>query len=380
MAARDQDDISPPPIKRRKMSNSSPPSKTSSGVQRDELRIYSWNVNGIDPLVQRPITSFFEPRGNVRGSSGSTVSTGLRDVLRRYSWPTLLFLQEVKIAPGDESAMKAVERAIQPSADEPEEAPSYKAFFCLPKDKYNARGFGRKYGVCNIIRQDFFDAHVERVREVDWDLEGRFLVCETKPFQSLPKLAIINLYAVNGTDAPYKDPDTGKPFGTRHDRKLRVHRLLQAECQALSSRGFQIVLAGDFNIARAPIDGHPNLRMYPKQHCVNRADFEARFFRRGTRLGGGSEGAEKRDTVEGDGGEVDEGLGMIDSFRHLHGDKAGYTYHPRGKSFGTSCDRVDMILTSSSLRDHLAEAGIHETPADRATSDHVPLYISLLSH
>lgn len=378
MAAR-RDDISPPPVKRRRVSsgsNSGPSKTATSDVQRERLSIYSWNVNGIDPLVQRPITSFFKPAGSAHNSSRPPTPTRLRDVLRRYSWPSMLLLQEVKIAPEDASTKRAVEVAIQPGVDEPPDAPSYKAFFSLPKDKYNARGFGRKvYGVCSVIRQDFFDAHVERVREVDWDLEGRFLVCETKSIQSLPKLAIYNLYAVNGTDAPYKDPDSGRPFGTRHDRKLRVHKLLQAECQALMSRGFQIVLAGDFNVARAPIDGHPNLRTSPKQHCINRADFDARFFHRGTALGDDSEKAEK-------GGEVedDEGLGMVDSFRHLHGDKAGYTYYPRGRGFGTSCDRVDMILTSASLKDRIAEAGIHETADDRGTSDHVPLYIHLLSY
>lgn len=370
MAAK-REDISPPPIKRMRMSgNESAVTNATSSVQRDRLSIYSWYVNGIDSLVQRPITSFFKPAGSVHVSSRSPPPIGLRDVLRRYSWPSMLFLQEVKIAPDDASTKRVVEMAIQPGADEPSDAPSYKAFFSLPKDKYNARGFGRKvYGVCSIVQQDFCDAYVEKVREVDWDLEGRFLVCETRPMQSVPKLAIFNLYAVNGTDAPYKDPDTGKPFGTRHGRKLRVHKLLQAECKALLSRGFQIVLAGDFNVARASNDGHPNLRTSPKQHCVNRADFEARFFHRGD----GSEKPEKGEC------EDDEGLGLVDSFRHLHGDKAGYTYYPRGKEFGKSCDRVDMILTSASLKHRIAQAGIHETAADRGTSDHVPLYIHLRS-
>lgn len=369
-------DISPPRIKRRRVSRESPVAETATDAKPDELTIYSWNVNGIGPLVQRPITSFFEPSSSAGGSKGSTFSTGLRDTLRRYSWPTMLFLQEVKIAPEDASTLRAVERAVLPSADDPPESPSYKAFFCLPRDKHNARGFGRKvYGVCSIIREAFFNAHVERVREVDWDLEGRFLVCETRSVGLLPPLAIFNLYAVNGTDAPHKDSRTGEPSGTRHDRKLQVHKLLQAECQSLLSRGFQIVLAGDFNIARAAIDGHPNLRTFPKQHCVNRADFETRFFDCSTTLGDDSVNAERDGAGEGE-----SRLAMVDSFRHLHGRKAGYTYHPRGKAFGASCDRVDMILTSVSLKDRLAQAGIHETPADRGPSDHVPLYITLLLH
>lgn len=373
-----REEISPPPIKRRRLSNKGPADEESTNAERSHLTIYSWNVNGIDPLVQRPITTFFSPASSARGTKGSTTSTGLRDTLRRYSWPTMFFLQEVKIPPDDTSTMRAVERAIQPSVDESPRSPSYKAFFCLPRDEHNARGFGHKvYGVCSIIRQDFVDTHVERMREVEWDLEGRFLVCETKPVGTMPKLAIFNLYAVNGTDAHYKSPSTGKPFGTRHDRKLQVHRLLQAECQTLLSRGFQIVLAGDFNIARTTLDGHPNLRTFPRQHCINRADFEARFFDGDTTLADDSLGAEGHG-----GGEGEKGLRMIDSFRHVHGDKVGYTYYPRGKEFGTSCDRVDMILVSNSLMERLTQAGIHETPADRgpSPSDHVPLYITLLAH
>jgi hypothetical protein len=52
------------------------------------------------------------------------------------------------------------------------------------------------YGVCTIIREDFYEAYVERVRPVDWDAEGRFLVCETKAVDRQPKLAFINIYAV----------------------------------------------------------------------------------------------------------------------------------------------------------------------------------------
>lgn len=47
-----------------------------------------------------------------------------------------------------------------------------------------------------MVRTDFYDAVVERVREVEWDVEGRFLICETRAFGSFPKLAIVNVYAV----------------------------------------------------------------------------------------------------------------------------------------------------------------------------------------
>lgn len=171
---------------------------------------------------------------------------------------------------------------------------------------------------------------------------------------------------VNGTDLPYKN-ETGQIDGTRHDRKLRVHSLLQAECRALESEGKRVILAGDMNIARTPQDGHPSLRTLPKQHCLNRADFERRFFHVS-----GSQMAATR--LLEDEKETGHGLDMIDTFRDLHKTRAGYTYYPRGKPFGSSCDRVDMILASRTLLEQLAAAGMHATPLDRGSSDHVPLY------
>lgn len=117
------------------------------------------------------------------------------------------------------------------------------------------------------------------------------------------------------------------------------------------------------NIARSRIDGHPNLRTFPKQHCINRADFETKFL------------SSSEDKQSGEISESSEaGLGMIDSFRYLHPDKKSYTFYPRTRVFGESCDRVDMILLSKSLESHLKEAGMHESAADRGPSDHIPLF------
>jgi exonuclease III len=224
------------------------------------------------------------------------------------------------------------------------------------------------YGVCSIVRQDFADKYVERMRTVDWDAEGRFSVIETKANFDLPKLAIFNVYMVNGTENAYKDPTTGAVTGTRHTRKLAVHRLLQAEVRKLESDGFRVIIAGDINIAVAKIDGHPNLRVTPHQHVLNRQDFTRHF------LGN----ADTNELDSGDGTAAGEtpsvGLDMADTFRSLHPDKKGYSYYPRGRSFGESCDRVDMILCSRSLEARCTEAGMLATAADRGTSDHVPIY------
>ncbi|GIZ46826.1 hypothetical protein CKM354_000993500 [Cercospora kikuchii] len=352
--------ISPPPLKRRKLANYAPASDitppTPLAPDGTQLRVFSWNVNGIASFLQPSITSFFSPTRTASPEAERPVQSSLRDVLRNYDWPTVLQLQEVKISPDDQASQRAVQSAVARKPDEGADRPSYRAFFCLPRDKYNARGFGRKvYGVCSIVREDFVAEFGVEVRGVEWDLEGRFLVCETQVRPGVPKLAIFNCYLVNGTEAPYKDSKSGVIAGTRHDRKLRVHELLQAECRKLESNNVAVILAGDMNVARSRLDGHPNLRTHPLQHCTNRADFETRFLQN----------------------SGPDSLHMIDSFRYLHPLQAGYTYYPRHTEFGRSCDRVDLIMLSRSLKPHLISAGIMATPADRGPSDHVPLYAEL---
>lgn len=347
--------ISPPPLKRRRVGNDArqiaTTSEKSGQLPNNELRIFSWNINGIQPFIQKPITSFFRKKSPSSSNSSKTKvaaddkpTASLRDFLRRHHWPTVLFLQEVKINPDDEATKSAVQRAVRSSK---EAEPDYTAHFCLPSDPHNARGFGRKvYGVCTIVRKDFAEQHQARIRTVDWDLEGRIQIVETED----PKLSIWNIYAVNGTENAYKDSKTGEVTGTRHDRKLAVHKHILDEAKTLETQGYGLILAGDMNIARNHLDGHPNLRTFPEQHVRNRMDFNKKFF------------------------EGDNGLKAVDTFRHVHGDKRGYTFYPRGRPFGSSCDRVDLIICSGSLRESILDAGVLATPAERGPSDHVPLY------
>ena len=257
----------------------------------------------------------------------------------------------MKIAPSDTLTQRAVSASVRAPSSTNE--PDYDSFFSLPTDKHNARGFGRKvYGVCSIVRRDFLEATRARVRTVDWDQEGRIQIIETAATEDgrWPKLSLWNVYAVNGTENPYKDSETGKVVGTRHDRKRQVHRLMLEECQRLEKEGFAVVLAGDMNIARARIDGFPNLRTRPETHVRNREDFDGKFF------------------------EDEAGLKAVDTFRLLHPEEKRYTYFPRGGPFGYSCDRVDLIMCSKSLSGNVVEAGMLDTPAERGPSDHVPLF------
>lgn len=356
-------------------------------------------------------------------------------------------LQEVKIAPDDKATQQALKHAVNPQEtaegsdheDKPDSerhdgGPRYEAHFSLPRDSHNARGpggKGRVYGVCTIIRQDLVDKGAS-VKRVGWDLEGRVSVIEiptsatsTAAREPPPKgplgredehenlssppaaatastqehppettlgmdnafeksLVVFNVYAVNGTDFPYRSPTTGTIISDRHAFKRRFHALLAHETGKYEQDGCDVIIAGDINISRGPLDSYPKQRM-GGEHVANRRDFEEKFMERpnsgdiGNERGGG-------------------GLGMIDTFRHIHAEEKKYTYHPLGRRWGEGMDRVDLILCSKSMvagGDNragegegrhlgksnagwwLVDADILDTEAERGASDHVPLYVDV---
>lgn len=220
----------------------------------------------------------------------------------------------------------------------------YDAHFCLPRDRYNATGFGGKvYGVCALTRQDI--AQDINIKTVEWDLEGRVQIVE------LPSsgLILFNIYAVNGTTNKHRDPNTGKVIGTRHDRKKAFHSLLASEARAYEQKGWHVVIAGDINISRTTIDSFPQLRM-GADHVANRADFEEKFIK---------------------------GLGMLDTFRMLHGEERKFSYRPRNKPWGAGGDRVDMILATKALKGAVKDADVLDSEVERGPSDHVPLTLKV---
>ena len=442
-------------------------SAESGALTLGALRIFSWNVNGVAPFVQayqqKSIKVLFKPspaagKSRRRGDSDDDVTTDsdkdegvdepsrmedpekeaktlLRVALRRYHWPHILFLQEVKIKAGDTKTMAAVKAAVNDargsgysarkdtsekhqidstfmSTQERDRTPPqdggpvYDVHFSLPTDPRNVKGFGGKmYGVAAIIRQDFARRYVRSIREVPWDQEGRIQIVETgevsfpmamssatsvpaqrlweshtgiAPEQTAPedgaRLAIVNIYAVNGTDNPYYDAQTGVKVGTRHDRKQALHTELLQESHALQRRGFQVIIAGDLNVARNELDGYPNLRTSPHQHVLNRLDFNTKFFTNQVitetlpRAMYSKEGPLHQT-------ESINGFDGIDTFRHTHGSERRYSYYPRNQPWGSSCDRVDLIIASRSLADSVIAAGICDNPRDRGPSDHCPIWV-----
>jgi exonuclease III len=274
----------------------------------------------------------------------------------------MLFLQEVKIASQDAKTQDAVKAAV--NARTPSElntrdvkGPLYEAHFTLPNDAYNARGLrgSRKiYGVCSILRQDLRSKYDIHVRTVQWDREGRVSVVEVRSRGGAAKLAVFNIYAVNGTDVAYRDSATGAVRGTRHDRKRDFHRLLMQECKDLEKEGWDILLGGDINVAPDARDGFPKLRTFPQQHVLSRADFHEKF------LGG-----------------KDEGLKGVDVWREMHGDERRYTYFSRGREWGVGCDRVDYFVAGKGVWEKgcVRACGIMDSEAERGSSDHVPIWV-----
>jgi len=233
--------------------------------------------------------------------------------------------------------------------------PGYKTYYCLPRDKYNAKGLqsnGKIYGVATFIRTDLLSSHAGTVtRSVLWDLEGRVLITELPSV----KLCVVNGYWVNGTSNAYRSPQTGDVIGTRHDRKREFHALMMEECLAYEARGWKVCMIGDMNVARGPLDGVPGIRL-GSEHVRNREDFNRRFF------GGEGKGAFKG----------------VDVWRHLYRQRRGYTYYGRGVEWGSSCDRVDLCIVSRACVEDegpVVGMGILETKEERGHSDHVPLWV-----
>jgi exonuclease III len=75
----------------------------------------------------------------------------------------------------------------------------------------------------------------------------------------------------------------------------------------------------------------------------------------------------------------------VDTWRFLHGNKRGYTYHGEPASeWGQSCDRVDLgvvsgihVQAAEDEKGVLIGAQIFESVEEREGSDHVPISVIL---
>lgn len=277
------------------------------------MTLFSWNIENL-PRFLAPAPG----------------TPSLAQIVDAWGAPEIVCLQEARIRPRDSELVRAMERAL----------PGYACHHSLADDPRNVtyRG-GRAYGVVTYISRKVGRA---RGRTLPWDREGRVVVVEL----AKKKLAIVNVYAVNGTSKPYFDHELGRVHGDRHAFKRRVNRAIADEARALAARGFRLVLVGDWNISRAAIDTHPRLRT-EEPHARARRELND---------------------------EIIPALDVVDAFRALHPTAKKYTWfnqHARR----LDAARVDYALVSRTLT--VTAADIDETRAHRFGSDHAPLWISI---
>ncbi len=294
---------------------------------RKTLKIVSWNCDGIKPYISAPEAGSLDRFVGKKGVDGDGGKLTRKDsflgaFLSRHS-PDVLCLQEVKVKSSERASVLA--RIKRDCKD------TYDAFFCLPLSEFGPA----KFGVLTLVKRGL---EVSKARTVDWDFEGRIHILEFED------LVLLNVYALNGSNYPYKDPKTGKMEGTRNERKRAFQVLLAQECQNMSK---PVVLLGDLNISRYPIDCFPRLRI-EHPHDIARAHFNELF------------------------------ADYIDAIRHVHGEEAKkFSWFQRSVPQGTDAARVDLILLSEGLRQRLQNADILDDPGERGNSDHAPMFLYL---
>ena len=333
----------------------------SAGAERSPnsetpVRILCWNVDTPVPFLQLPKSKLRSAASTSPGIVPGSDPRLLRKLLRRHAFPDFVCLQEVRARHSDKEWIAALRLAANfgthrapegadagPSGDavgtDAETAePKYTMFHSLNR----AVRAQRHFGVATFVRAP---SAVAAAREVDWDAEGRVLVLEMKA-----GWALVNVYALNGSEFMWRDPLGAAPPKTRNERKREFNRLLLGECLGLQRRGLRVVLVGDFNIALTEEDCHPRLRTeYP--HGLARTEFREQFI---------------------------AGANVVDVFRERHPDLRAYSWFSKGKPQGTDCSRVDYALVDRDLKDKVVEMTYLENPEERVHSDHAPFILEMV--
>jgi exodeoxyribonuclease III len=245
----------------------------------------------------------------------------LPGVIERFGMPDVLCLQELRIRAKDKDSVRALERAI----------PGYCCHYALARDPRNVtfRG-GRMYGVATFVCDRW------RAEVPAWDLEGRVVVVRRAP------LAVVNVYAVNGTPKPYLD-QTGRPAGDRHQFKRRFQSSVMDLGRELRRHG-GVMMAGDWNVSRTAQDTHPRLRS-AQPHSLARAELNERLL----------------------------ADGFVDVWRERHRNERAYTWFNR-RSRTLDAARVDYVLVSEDLVPRVVAADILKL---LPWSDHAPISVEL---
>jgi exodeoxyribonuclease-3 len=250
------------------------------------MKIASWNVNGIRAVAQKGFHTWFEQQN-----------------------ADVVCLQETK--------------AHQDQLDESLIHPlnTHSTFFSAQKKGYSS--------VAIFSKKEPKEIH-KGMDIAEFDNEGRVLTYE------FDQVAVINAYFPNSQEA-----------GARLDYKLRFCDAMFKFCESFRTKGKNIVLCGDYNIAHQPID-----LKNPKANEKNAGYLP-----------------EERAWLSGF-----LGHGYVDAFRNFEQGPDHYTwwsyrFNSRAKNVGW---RIDYFATNPEFKDQL-KACYHQTEV--LGSDHCPIIL-----
>ncbi|MDX9972227.1 MAG: exodeoxyribonuclease III, partial [FCB group bacterium] len=199
--------------------------------------LFSWNVNGVRAAVRNGLLEFIE-----------------------REQPDILCIQETKAHFGD----------LTPAITEPK---GYGSLWCSA----NKRGYS---GVATYFRRE--PLSVSNMGIEEYDSEGRVQVLE------YPEFTLINAYFPNSQEERKRLP-----------YKLGFCSSMLELCQALRSKGKNVIVCGDINIAHREIDlARPKTNTESPGYYIEEREIMTRFLE----------------------------AGYVDAFRHFVPDPGHYTW------------------------------------------------------
>jgi exodeoxyribonuclease III len=206
---------------------------------------------------------------------------------------------------------------------------------------YESHVFGQKSynGVAIISKHKLENVRIDLIK--DKLKQSRIISAE---FSYKKKtIQIINIYTPNGNPV-----DTEKYTY----KKVWLDSLIK-QLKTLSTKNENIILGGDFNIIPSAEDVY-NIKSF-EDDALYRLEIRKRL----------------REMIN---------LGFHDAYRHIHGDKEGYTFwdYMRGAWQKNNGMRIDHFLVSNSLLNIVKNVNINKDPRGKEKpSDHTPIEIEL---
>ena len=206
---------------------------------------------------------------------------------------------------------------------------------------YESHVFGQKSynGVAIISKHKLENIRIDLIK--DKQKQSRIISAEVK--HKKKNIQIINIYTPNGNPV-----DTDK-----YTYKKEWLDNLIKQLKSLSKKNENIILGGDFNIIPSAEDVY-NVKSF-EDDALFRLEIRKKL----------------REMIN---------LGFHDAYRHIHGDKEGYTFwdYMRGAWQKNNGMRIDHFLISNSLLNIVKDVKINKDPRGKEKpSDHTPIEIEL---